>query len=279
MADRSLFLPATLTDPSASVSADHGDARRLVLEPRDAVRVRIRLLHARRAARRRESCGTCLAARLAPRRRDARRCAYRVRPQHRRRRARRGVRDEPVALPRRQRSARPADADALRHARGGNDARHVRLGRSGVVAPGRHRLLPDDVHAAEPRREQQLPGDAEAAARARAPRASGRSARPRPRVLDPARVARRRRDDRRERVRTSFGPLVVFVGTDSARRFEIDVADPKAPEPARLRLRLPSGQRLRQHPARNTAARRRPAHVDGHLAARAGRLRLVATLR
>ena len=101
----------------ASVSADHGDARRLVLEPRHAVRVRVRVLP---AGRRRGEGHPALpvAARLATRRRHARRRAHRLRPQHRRRRARRGVRDEPVALPRRQRSTRPARADAVRDARG-----------------------------------------------------------------------------------------------------------------------------------------------------------------
>ena len=116
------------------------------------------------------------------------------------------------------------DADALRDARGGHDARHVHLGRSGVAAAGRHRLLPDDVHAAEPRREQQLPGDAEAAARARAARARGAL-----RVASTSRSRRRARGSPTAR-RSTFGACARASGrcpsrwTRSGKTIRIDVS-------------------------------------------------------
>jgi hypothetical protein len=81
-----------------------------------------------------------------------------------------------------------------------------------------------------------------------------------------------------KRLRTSFGPLS-FSLERSGKTIHIDVASPKAPEPARLRLRLPSGQRLLsvRLGARRLHIDRRTSTVT--LPARAGRLRLVATLR
>ncbi|HST14830.1 MAG TPA: hypothetical protein VLJ44_08280 [Gaiellaceae bacterium] len=80
------------------------------------------------------------------------------------------------------------------------------------------------------------------------------------------------------RVRTSFGPLS-FSMQRTGRTIRIDVSNPKAPEPARLRLRLPAGTQL----LRVRIGSRR-LHVDRRtmtvtLPARVGRLRLVATLR
>ena len=161
----------------------------------------------------------------------------------------------------------------------GHDARHVRLRRGGLAAAGRHRVLPHDVHAAEPGREQQLPRDPEArcsctsgAARAALPAASTSRSRRRA----PGSPTERR--SRCERVRTSFGPLS-FSLERSGMTIRIDVSSPKAPEPARLRLRLPAGARL----VRVRLGARR-LHVDRRtstvtLPARAGRLHLVATLR
>jgi hypothetical protein len=81
-----------------------------------------------------------------------------------------------------------------------------------------------------------------------------------------------------KRVRTSFGPLS-FSLERTAKTIHIEVSNPKAPEPARLRLRLPSGQRVV-----SVRVGTRPLHVDQRtstvtLPARGGRLRLVATLR
>jgi hypothetical protein len=81
-----------------------------------------------------------------------------------------------------------------------------------------------------------------------------------------------------KRVRTSFGPLT-FALQRTGKTIHIDVSNPKAPEPARLRLRLPSGLQLLQvrrgttrlHVDRRTATVTLPAH--------AGLLHLVATLR
>jgi hypothetical protein len=81
-----------------------------------------------------------------------------------------------------------------------------------------------------------------------------------------------------KRVRTSFGPLSYSLER-TGKTIRIDLADPKAPEPARLRLRLPSGQRLL-----SVRLGTRRLHVDPRtstvtLPARAGRLHLIATLR
>jgi len=81
-----------------------------------------------------------------------------------------------------------------------------------------------------------------------------------------------------KRLRTSFGPLSLSLER-SGKTIRIDVANPKAPEAARLRLRLPSGQRVL-----SVRFGTRRLHVDQRtstmtLPARTGRLRLVATLR
>jgi hypothetical protein len=81
-----------------------------------------------------------------------------------------------------------------------------------------------------------------------------------------------------KRLRTSFGPVSLSL-VRTGKTIRIDVSDPKAPEPARLRLRLPSGQRVLRV---RLGARR--LHVDQRtstvtLPLRAGRLRLTATLR
>ena len=80
------------------------------------------------------------------------------------------------------------------------------------------------------------------------------------------------------RIRTSFGPLT-FSLQRTGKTIRIDVSNPKAPEPTRLRLRLPAGTHLlrvrlgtrRLHVDRRTMTVTLPAHP--------GRLRLVATLR
>jgi hypothetical protein len=81
-----------------------------------------------------------------------------------------------------------------------------------------------------------------------------------------------------KRMRTSFGPIS-FSLERTGKTIRIDLAAPKAPEAARLRLRLPSGQRVL-----SVRLGSRRLRVDEHTAtvtlpARAGRLRLVATLR
>jgi hypothetical protein len=81
-----------------------------------------------------------------------------------------------------------------------------------------------------------------------------------------------------KRMRTSFGPLT-FSLQRTGRTIRIDVSSPKAPERTRLRLRLPAGTHL----LRVRLGTRR-LHVDRHtmtvtLPAQAGRLHLVATLR
>ncbi len=79
------------------------------------------------------------------------------------------------------------------------------------------------------------------------------------------------------RVRTSFGPLS-FSMARSALRLEIDLTVPRAPEHARLRLRLPAGTLLGsvRLGARRLAVNRSTSTL---VLPRAGRLRLVATLR
>jgi hypothetical protein len=81
-----------------------------------------------------------------------------------------------------------------------------------------------------------------------------------------------------KRLRTSFGPLS-FSLARTGKTVVIDVAGPKTPEPTRLRLRLPAGtQVLRVRlGARSLAVDRRTSTVT--LPRRAGRLHLVATLR
>jgi hypothetical protein len=81
-----------------------------------------------------------------------------------------------------------------------------------------------------------------------------------------------------KRMRTSFGPLT-FSLQRTGRTIRIDVSSPKAPERTRLRLRLPAGTHL----LRVRLGTRR-LHVDRRtmtvtLPAQAGRLHLVATLR
>jgi hypothetical protein len=81
-----------------------------------------------------------------------------------------------------------------------------------------------------------------------------------------------------KRVRTSFGPLS-FSLERTGKTIHIDVSNPQAPEATRLRLRLPSGSRLA-----SVRIGTRRLHVDPRtdtvtLPARAGRLHLVATLR
>ena len=81
-----------------------------------------------------------------------------------------------------------------------------------------------------------------------------------------------------KRVRTSFGPLS-FSLERTGKTIRIDVTNPKAPEPARLRLRLPSGQRMRSIRLGTRRLVVDPRTSTVTLPARAGRLRLVATLR
>jgi hypothetical protein len=81
-----------------------------------------------------------------------------------------------------------------------------------------------------------------------------------------------------KRIRTSFGPLS-FSLQRTAKTIRIDVSNPKAPEPARLRLRLPAAQHLL-----SVRLGTRRLRIDGRtstvtLPARAGRLRLVAIVR
>jgi len=81
-----------------------------------------------------------------------------------------------------------------------------------------------------------------------------------------------------KRVRTSFGPLS-FSMQRTAKTIRIEVSNPKTPEASRLRLRLPAGLRLVR-----VRVGARALHIDRGtstvtLPRRAGRLRLVATLR
>jgi hypothetical protein len=80
------------------------------------------------------------------------------------------------------------------------------------------------------------------------------------------------------RVRTSFGPLS-FSLRRSGKTIHIDVVNPKAPEQARLRLRLPAGMRLLRVRLGVRTLRVDPRTSTVTLPARAGRLHLVATLR
>jgi hypothetical protein len=81
-----------------------------------------------------------------------------------------------------------------------------------------------------------------------------------------------------KRLRTSFGPLS-FSLERTGKTIRIDVSNPKAPEAARLRLRLPAGMRL----ARVRLGTRRlevdPRTSTVTLPARAGRIHMVATIR
>ena len=81
-----------------------------------------------------------------------------------------------------------------------------------------------------------------------------------------------------KRVCTSFGPLT-FSLERTGKAITIDVSNLKAPEPTRLRLRLPAGAQLVRVRlgARSLHLDRRTGTVT--LPARAGRLHLVATLR
>ncbi|MGN6796655.1 MAG: hypothetical protein ACTHKS_00745, partial [Gaiellaceae bacterium] len=81
-----------------------------------------------------------------------------------------------------------------------------------------------------------------------------------------------------KRVRTSFGSLS-FSLERTGKTIRIDIESPKAPEAARLRLRLPSGQRLLsvRLGTRRLRVDRRTSTVT--LPARAGHLHLVATLK
>jgi hypothetical protein len=80
------------------------------------------------------------------------------------------------------------------------------------------------------------------------------------------------------RLRTSFGPLSYSIARTGS-KLTVDVRAPRAPEPARLRFRLPAGTLLGtvRLGTRRLAVDRRTSTVT--LPRRAGRLRLVATLR
>ena len=112
--------------------ADRGAAREL-LEPGHAVRARVRALRARTAPRRAGSCATSLlhGSRLLG---LVRAGAYALYGDQRR--SRLGGTDQVYGInvgpvPRRRRRGRPARAQPLRPARGGDDAGHVRRGRGG----------------------------------------------------------------------------------------------------------------------------------------------------
>jgi hypothetical protein len=80
-----------------------------------------------------------------------------------------------------------------------------------------------------------------------------------------------------KRVRTSFGPLS-FSLERSGKTIRIDITNPKAPEPARLRLRLPARTRL-LHVRLSARELALDPHTDTvTLPRRAGRLLLTATL-
>ena len=81
-----------------------------------------------------------------------------------------------------------------------------------------------------------------------------------------------------KRLHTSFGPLS-FSLERTGKTIEIDVAGPKPPEPTRLRLRLPAGTQLLRVRlgGRSLPVDRRTSTMT--LPRRAGRLHLVATLR
>ena len=176
--------------------ADRGEARQL-LEPRDAVRARIRALRPRQPGGDRDP-QVHAPARLAPRRRRPRRRLRALRAAGLPRlRHRPGLRDQRRPLPRRRRRGRPARAQPLRLAGDRDDAEHVRLGRGGERRAARRQALPLDVPAAERGEQRRVPGDAQVAARPRDPRRRGRADRARARVRDAAAVAARRPPDRR----------------------------------------------------------------------------------
>ena len=188
---RSLFLPASLDRPARPYRPADRDAEGSYWNLVDPVRARLRVLPAghRRGARHHALPARCTARACSACRAPTRTSSTAhntvgtglgadLRAQH-------------VSLPRRQRRARPARAQPLRDARDRDDAGHLRLGRGDLGAPGRTRVLPQDVHAAELRRERaswRRCGCCWSTSGAGARRA----ARARPRVLDPACLARRR---------------------------------------------------------------------------------------
>ena len=155
-----------------------------------------------------------------------------------------GVRDQRRALPRRQRRGRPARAEPLRHARGRDDARDVRLGRGGLGdpldgAPHRAMYLPPNGAS-----ERGLPRHAALAARARDPRRARRAARPRARLRDPAAWLRRASGSRSSGVPTSFGAVSYSLEARGQRPGNGRAARNAPATTVKLRLRLPNGQRL-----------------------------------
>jgi hypothetical protein len=80
------------------------------------------------------------------------------------------------------------------------------------------------------------------------------------------------------RVRTSFGPLS-FSLRRSGKTVQADLACPKAPGPPRLRLRLPAGLQLLRVRIGTHKLRVDPRTSTITLPARGGRLHLVATIR
>ena len=150
-----------------------------------------------RRSRRRRRLALHAAARLAPARARPRRRVRAVRP----RRAvprlghRPGLRHQRLALPRRPRRGRPARAEPLRPARCRDDARHVRRRRGrerGAACPARASARCTCRRTAPPTRRSSRRCGCCSCTRRRDARA---------RLLDAARVARRRQAHRRRRTR------------------------------------------------------------------------------
>ena len=80
-----------------------------------------------------------------------------------------------VALPRGQRSRPTSSSSASTGCSQADDTRHLHLGRGRLRASSRSDVLPQDVHAARTRGQQRIPRDVPVDARARATRRRGRA--------------------------------------------------------------------------------------------------------
>ena len=144
----------------ASLPLPHGVTSGQLLEPRDALRARVRDLPAARHAGQ-GRVPVPPRARLAhPRARSRRRLHALRADRHEEVRDGSGLRAQPRTLLRGQRQGRPARAQPLRAARGGDDTRDVRRRRGRERRAVPRRLLPRDVPPAELREQLRVPRDA-----------------------------------------------------------------------------------------------------------------------